>query len=584
MRRLLAYARPYWPMFLLSILLLVGVAAAELARPYLIKVAIDEHLRGWAQKDPAARQAATAAVWRLAFLLLGLQVAGFALGYGQSYLLQATSQRIIFQIRQDLFRHLQWLSLSFFDRNPVGRLVTRVTNDTEALNEMYTSVMVNLFRDLFTIVGILVVMVRMDLRLTLVSLAAAPLVALSGYLFERYSRQAWREVRARLSRINAFLAEHIHGMAVVQIFGREGREQEAFDRVNTDYLRASMRQLHIFAIFRPVVSFLSHLATALLVWYGGRAVLDAEIPLGTLVAFTSYIRSLFGPVEQLAEKFNILQQAMASSERIFSLMDEVPAVQDKPGAIEVGRLRGAVEFDHVWFAYEGENWVLKDVSFRVEPGQTVAFVGHTGAGKSSIMNLVARFYDVQRGAVRIDGIDVREMTQESLRRNLAVVLQDVFLFSGDIASNIRLGNTALDDEAVVAAARAVGADAFIQRLPGGYRAPVVERGATLSHGQRQLICFARALAFDPAILILDEATASIDSETERQIQEALKVLSRGRTTLIVAHRLSTIQHADRIFVLHKGQIRESGTHQELLAKKGIYYKLWQLQNAEVRTA
>lgn len=584
MRRLLAYARPHWPMILLSVILLAGVAAAELARPYLIKVAIDDHLTGWTALDSQERATTAAAVWRLAFILLGLQGMAFVVGYLQRYLLHLTSQRIIFQIRQDVFRHLQRLSLSFFDKNPVGRPVTRVTNDTESLNEMYTSVMINLFRDLFFLGGTLLVMIKLDGTLTLVSLALAPLVALSGYLFERFSRQAWREVRARLARINAFLSEHISGMAVVQIFGREERELQAFDRINTDYFRASMRQLHVFAIFRPVVSFLAHLTTALLVWYGGREVLQMEIPLGTLVAFTSYVRQLFGPVEHLAEKFNILQQAMASSERIFNLLDEPPAVQDRPGAIELGRARGAVEFDHVWFAYEGENWVLKDVSFKAEPGQTVAFVGHTGAGKSSIMNLVARFYDVQQGSVRIDGIDVREMTQESLRRNMAVVLQDVFLFSGDIAGNIRLGNQAISDAALDAAARAVGAREFIERIPGGYQAPVVERGATLSHGQWQLIAFARALAFDPAILVLDEATASIDSETERQIQEALGTLTRGRTTLIVAHRLSTIQHADRIYVLHKGRIREQGTHTELLAQRGLYYKLWQLQSAESKTA
>ncbi|MCL5045597.1 MAG: ABC transporter ATP-binding protein/permease, partial [Actinobacteria bacterium] len=528
----------------------------------------------------AAQARHAAALMRLGLIYLGALAAGFALNYAQTLLLQSTGQRIIFRIRQDVFSHLQRQSLAYFDRNPVGRLVTRVTNDTEALNEMYTSVLVNLFRDVFNILGIVLVMLRLNPNLALVSLATMPFVAWASFVYIGRARAAWREVRVKLARINAALAENIAGMRVVQIFAREAEQAREFQEVNEAHYRASMRQLYLFAIFRPALDLLSSLALALVVWYGGGRVVQGTLSFGILFAFTSYIQQFFRPVLELAEKFNILQQAMASSERIFQLLDESPGVADPVDPRPLPSLRGSVEFKDVWFAYDGENWVLKDVSFKVRPGQTVAFAGHTGAGKSSIINLLARFYDVRRGAVLVDGADVRTLSQSDLRRHIGLVHQDVFLFTGDVKGNIRLNAPDITDEAIRRAAEAVSADPFIRALPNGYDEPVAERGATLSAGQRQLLAFARALAFDPAILVLDEATASIDSETEMLIQRALRELTRGRTTLIVAHRLSTIQDADQIIVLHKGRIREQGTHQELLARQGLYYKLWRIQYDE----
>ncbi|PZN10346.1 MAG: ABC transporter ATP-binding protein [Bacillota bacterium] len=523
------------------------------------------------------RQPERAAVARIAWMYLALAAGAFVLSYGQGYLLNRAAQLIVARIREDVFVHLQRMSVSYFDRNPVGRLVTRVTNDVETLNEMYSSVLVNLFRDVFVLVGIAAVMVAYNARLALLGFAVLPLVVAAAVIFRNQARAAYREVRTRLARINAFLSENISGMRLIQVFRREREQFAEFEAINRAYLRATLRQVTVFAIFRPVIDLLSSLALALILWYGGRQVTGGELQLGVLVAFVQYLQRFFRPINEMAEKFNILQSAMASSERIFAILDTPPGITDPERPRVPARVRGAVEFDHVWFAYEDENWVLRDVSFRVEPGETVAFVGHTGAGKTSILNLLARFYDVQRGAVRVDGIDVREWPQEELRRHIAIVQQDVFLFTGNIRENIRLWNEQISDEKVRMAARLANAEEFIRRLPRGYDEPVTERGSTLSAGQRQLLALARALAYDPAILVLDEATANIDTETEQLIQAALQRLARGRTTLIVAHRLSTIQHADRIIVLHRGRIREVGTHRELLARRGIYYRLWLLQ-------
>lgn len=579
LQRLLTYAKPHAASLALCLLLVALSSIAGLALPYLVKVAIDDVITPAMAIDPALRSAYLPKLYWLAGGFMGVLLGRFAISYGEAVLLQKTGQRIIKTIRQEVFDHLQGMSLSFFDRHPVGRLVTRVTNDTEALNEMYTSVLVNLFKDLVLIVGVAVVMLRLHAGLAGLVFTVTPLVAIAVWIFRSRARLAFREVRTLLAHINAFISENLNGMRVVQLFNREAKQLADFDAINQAHYRAGMSQLVLYSFFRPVLDLFAMLAMALVLWYGGNQVLQAGLSVGVLYLFTSYVRHMFNPINELAEKFNILQAAMASAERIFQLLDTPPAVQDAPQPVRPEGLVGGVAFEDVRFAYLPPNWVLQDVNFFVKPGQTVAFVGHTGAGKSSILNLVTRFYDVQEGRVRIDGVDVRELPQELLRRHVGIVQQDVFLFTGSIRENLKLGQD-LSDEAVERAAKLVGAHDFIMRLPEGYETPVAERGATLSLGERQLIAFARAIATDPAILILDEATAHIDSESERIIQEALQTASRGRTTLVVAHRLSTIQHADQILVLHKGRIHEAGTHAELLKQEGIYHSLWRIQQAE----
>ena len=513
----------------------------------------------------------------LAGMILLAGMVGFLLTYYEIMLLNWVGQNIVYTMRRQIFSHIMSHDMAFLDKNPVGRLVTRVTNDTDTLIEMYTSVLVNLFKDVFLIIGIIIVMLRLDYRLALVSYALLPFIIFATMLFRKYAMEAYRKLRIALAKINATLSENLSGMKVIHLFSVEKRMQEDFDKINSSYFKSGLRETMVYAIFRPTMEFIFSMSLTLMIWYGSRGVMSGIVQIGVFYAFINYVRQFFHPINEMAEKYNILQAAMASSERIFQLMDRKPEIATAPDAVRVERLIGRIEFKNVWFAYVGEDWVLRDVSFTIEPGQMVAFVGATGAGKTSIISLMSRYYDIQKGSILIDGIDIRKIPLEDLRRNISTVFQDVFLFTGDIKTNIRLNNDAITDEKVKSVAEYVNADVFIRKLPGGYDAKVTERGSTLSSGQRQLLAFARALAFNPSVLVLDEATSNIDTETEALIQDALPKLITGRTTIVIAHRLSTIQHADRIIVLHKGKIRESGTHQELLAQKGIYYGLYQLQ-------
>ena len=516
----------------------------------------------------------------IAAIIMLTGLIGFVLTYYEIMLLNWVGQNIVYSMRGQIFSHIMSHDMAFLDKNPVGRLVTRVTNDTDTLIEMYTSVLVNLFKDVFMIVGILIIMLRLDYRLALVSYALLPLIFIATMLFRKYAMDAYRKLRTALAKINATLSENISGIKVIHLFSVEKRVQEDFDKINSSYFKSGLRETMVYAIFRPTMEFIFSMSLTLMIWYGSGGVMSGIVQIGVFYAFINYVRQFFHPINEMAEKYNILQAAMASSERIFQLLDKKPEIVTSPEAKHIDRLSGKIEFRNVWFAYIGEEWVLRDVSFTIEPGQMIAFVGATGAGKTSIISLMSRYYDIQKGSILIDGIDIRLIPLEDLRRNLSTVFQDVFLFTGDIKTNIRLNNSAITDEKVRQVAEYVNADNFIRNLPGAYDAKVTERGSTLSAGQRQLLAFARALAFNPSVLVLDEATANIDTETEALIQDALPKLIKGRTTIVIAHRLSTIQHADRIIVLHKGKIRESGTHQELLTHKGIYYGLYQLQYKE----
>ena len=518
-------------------------------------------------------------------VLLGLIYAlvvlvAFGANYAQTYILEWSGQRIIYDIRKAVFTHIERMHLGYFDRNPIGRLVTRVTNDTEALNQMYTSVLVNIFKDVFMLVGAIVIMFTLNHFLAYVSYAVIPVLVLVTAAYTRFARDAYRTVRVRLARLNAFLSENFSGMRIVQVMRQERMQERRFDVDNTGYLKAGIRELTIFAVFRPSMNFLYNVTVAALLWWGGGSVLHGIVAFGVLYAFVGYAQQFFQPIQDMADKYQIMQSAMAASERIFQVLDTKAEVLDPVLPLPMPeRVRGEIRFEHVFFAYDGENDVLKDVDFTVQPGQSVAFVGATGAGKSSIVNLIGRFYDVQRGRITVDGQDVTTLSQQELRRAIGVVQQDVFLFAGNVRDNIRLGDP-ISDEAVEEAARHVHAARFIERLPGQYDEPVQERGSTFSAGQRQLVAFARVLAHDPAILVLDEATASIDTETEALIQQALDRVSQGRTTLIVAHRLSTIRNCDQIFVMSHGRIVERGTHEELLRRHGLYWDLYRLQYRE----
>lgn len=565
--RLIAYMKPYAHWVIFALLLVLGLTAFDLYRPMLVGDAIDT----FGANGDYDVIIATAIKYAVVLAL------SFTFNIAQTWILQKTGQNIILQMRKDLYRHIQSLGSRYFDITPVGKLVTRVTNDVEALNEMYSGILVQLFRNIVKIVGLAGVMLVLNVRLAAISFVLMPLVIGLTVLCQKIARNIYRLYRTRLTDINTFLSEHLSGMKIIQIFGRQERKFEEFHDKNTKLYKAFYREMLMYAVFRPLIYILSILSLMIVLWFGSRNVFDEIISVGTLYIFSNYIRSFFDPIQELAEQFSTLQSSIASAEKIFTVMDEDEFIPEVENPKQPDKITGKIEFDHVWFAYDGENYVLKDVSFVINPGEKVAFVGATGAGKSSILNLIGRYYDIQKGHIYIDGIDIRQLSKKQLRSAIGQMQQDVFIFEGDVAYNIRLNDDNITDAQVKAAAEYVNASHFIEKLPQGYHEPVTERGATFSAGERQLLSFARTLAHNPSILVMDEATANIDTETEILIQEALEKLMDGRTTIMVAHRLSTIQHADCIMVMHKGRICERGTHRELLEQDGIYRKLYELQ-------
>jgi ATP-binding cassette subfamily B multidrug efflux pump len=620
MRRLLAYLRPYKWQVAIALGSIVIKSGADVLGPYLTKIAVDRYLvRVPGLRSPFDRflsDQPLVGIAEVAALYVGLLTFSFLLEFLQTYFMQWTGQKVMFDLRSQIFRHLQRMHIGFYDKNPVGRLVTRVTTDVDALNEMFTAGVVSIFEDVFVLAGIVAIMLHMDWRLALITFSVLPLIGIATKIFRDKVRDSYRRIRVAIARINAYLQEHVSGMVVLQLFNREERAFKKFSEVNAVHMDAFKDAIMAHAVYYPVVEVLSAAAIACVIWFGGNDVIRGTATLGVLVAFIQYAQRFFRPIQDLSEKYNILQSAMAASERVFKLLD-TPVEITSPAVTKKPQGPGRIEFDHVWFAYrtistEGDgkprvetgasqahpeqsrrvqversstasarasqpDWVLRDVSFAIDPGETVAIVGHTGAGKTTIISLLMRFYDVQKGAIRIDGVDIKEMELNELRRRFGVVLQDPFLFTGTVEGNIRLGTRSIADEDVEKAAEDVNLADFIRSLPGGFKEEVRERGSTLSTGQKQLISFARALAHNPKILILDEATSSVDTETEFRVRDALSRMVQGRTSVIIAHRLSTVQRADKIIVMHKGQVREMGTHQQLLANRGIYYKLYQLQ-------
>ncbi len=609
MKRLLTYLRPYKWQTGIALGSIIIKAGADVLGPYLTKVAVDRYLvRVPGLHTPLDRFLSSqplVGIAQIAALYVGLLVFAFLLEYLQTYFMQWAGQMVMFDLRSQIFRYLQRMHIGFYDKNPVGRLVTRVTTDVDALNEMFTAGVVSIFEDVFVLAGIVAIMLHMNWRLALIVFAVLPLIGIATQIFRNKVRDSYRRIRVAIARINAYLQEHISGMIVLQLFNREKRAYRKFSEINEVHMEAFKDAIMAHAVYYPIVEILSSVAIACVIWFGGNNVLRGVTTLGVLIAFIQYAQRFFRPIQDLSEKYNILQSAMAAGERVFKLLD-TPVEITSPAVTKEPQGPGRIQFDHVWFAYRTApaaehgtshveaglrpvevesistaptepDWVLRDVSFAIEPGQTVAIVGHTGAGKTTIISLLMRFYDVQRGAITIDGVDLREMDLPSLRRRFGVVLQDPFLFSGTVGGNIRLGTDWIEDEDVEKAAEDVNLADFVRALPGGFREEVRERGSTLSTGQKQLISFARALAHEPKILILDEATSSVDTETEFRVQDALNHMVEGRTSIIIAHRLSTVQRADNIIVMHKGQVREMGTHQQLLAQRGIYYKLYQLQ-------
>ena len=585
MRRLLTYLKPYRSIVIVSLVLLLLDSFLQIIGPLLTKLAVDRYLvptphqirtpiDGWLSVDPRT------GLFQLTAIYLVSIVLSFVFNFGQTYLMQWTGQKAMFDLRRQLMAHLQTLDVVFFDKNPVGRLVTRVTTDVDVLNDLFASGLVTIVGDLCMLSLVVLTMFRLSPGMTLLMLAVMPAVVLVTIQFRRKASQSYRRIRVAIARINAYLQEHVAGIAVLQLFNREQRSREEFDRINRDHMEAFKDSITAYGWFYPVVEFLGMSALAFLLAYGGFRIRQGALTLGVLVAFFQYGLRFFRPIQDLSEKYNILQSAMAASERVFKLLDTAPDVISPPAPVPFPEGPVDIEFDHVWFAYNGEEWVLRDVSFHVGAGETVAIVGHTGAGKTTLTNILLRFYDVQKGSIRIGGIDIRSFDLRDLRRRFGVVLQDPHLFTGTIASNIRLGTEGITEQEIASAAERVNFLDFVSTLPNGFDEAVRERGNGYSTGQKQLMSFARALAHKPRILILDEATSSVDTETEFRVRDALTRLVEGRTSLVIAHRLSTIQRADRIIVMHKAQLREIGTHQELLAQRGIYWKLYQLQYKE----
>ena len=619
MRRLLTYLRPYKWSVAVALGAIILKSGLDVLGPFLTKIAIDKYLAKSADSHSSSHSwigdrlsdSPLTGIAQIGGLYVGILICTFALEFVQTYLMQWTGQKVMFDLRSQIFRHLQHMHVGFFDKHPVGRLVTRVTTDVDALNEMFTAGVVSIFEDVFVLAGIIFIMMKMNWKLALITFAVLPLIVYATMIFRDKVRDSYRRIRTAIARINSFLQEAVSGMLVLQLFNREKRAFNKFSDINASHMEAFKDAIMAYAVYYPVVEILSAIAIASIIWWGGNDVIRGIASIGVLVAFMQYAQRFFRPIQDLSEKYNILQSAMAAGERVFKLLDtkiEVtsPAIAKQPQG------PGRIEFDHVWFAYGNKvaaekpadsssrlgpfdfaqgrlaeapvptqanepDWVLRDVNFVLEPGETIAVVGHTGAGKTTLISLLMRFYEVQRGAVRIDGVDIKEMNLDELRSRFGVVLQDPFLFSGTVAGNIRLGTARIQDADVEQAAEDVNLADFIRSLPGGFKEEVRERGSTLSTGQKQLISFARALAHSPKILILDEATSSVDTETEFRVRDALNRMVEGRTALIIAHRLSTIQRADKIIVMHKGQVRETGSHQQLLAQRGIYYKLYQLQ-------
>ncbi|MGC1872720.1 MAG: ABC transporter ATP-binding protein [Acidobacteriaceae bacterium] len=599
MRRLLVYLKPYRLQVGISLVAILFTAFADVLGPYLTKVAVDLYMTpSQANHSIWTRHLShnpMTGITQIAGIYFGSLVFIYVLAFIQTYLMQWTGQKVMYDLRSQIFRHIQRMHVAFFDRNPTGRLVTRVTYDVDALNEMFTSGVVSIFEDVLVLAGIVFVMLRMNWWLALLAFSVLPLIMIATQVFRKFVRESYRRIRTAIARINSYLQEHVSGMSVVQLFNREERAFQDFEKVNRQHMKAFKDAIMAYALYYPVVEILSSIAVAIIIWVGGGGVLRGVVTLGVLVAFIQYSQRFFRPIQDLSDKYNILQAAMAASERIFKLLDTPPEIVSPANPL-VGDGSGQIEFRNVWFTYqrlddamrerlrtsstpekEDVEWVLRDVSFTVDPGETAAIVGHTGAGKTTLSSLMMRFYDVQRGAILVEGVDVRDWDVQELRRRFAVVLQDPVLFTGTVTSNIRLGTEHITEEEIESAADQVNVGDYIRSLPGGFQEPVREGGSTLSTGQKQLINFARALAHNPRILILDEATSSVDTDTEMRVRSALTRLVTGRTSVIVAHRLSTIQTANRILVMHKGQLREIGTHQELLAQRGLYWKLYRLQ-------